>query len=187
MEFQITKKAKNVAFGLMGFGALLTLIGVALTAQDHHFFTRLMASGLISGFFFFSIGLSALFFLSLKYATETGWYAAVKRIIEAVAGFLPIGMVILGVVLLVITLADGAHIYSWMDPEVQAHDEIVRKKAAYLNPIFFWIRTLVYFATYFLFWRGFRKRSLEEDIVGGTELHTKNYKRGNVSCIFCCI
>lgn len=184
MEFQITKKAKNLAFGLMGLGALLTIIGVALTASDHHFLTRFMASGLISGFFFFALGLGSLFFLSLKYATETGWYAAVKRVIEAVAGFLPVGMIILGAVLLVITLADGAHIYSWMDPEVIKHDEVVRHKAAYLNPVFFWIRTLAYFTTYFLFWRGFRNRSLEEDKVGGTELHFKNYKKGATFLVF---
>jgi len=184
MEFQITKKAKNVAFGLMGVGLLLTIIGAAIAAGDHHFFTRFMASALISGFFFFAIGLGALFFLALKYATETGWYAAVKRVIEAVAGFLPVGMAILGVVLLVITIADGAHIYSWMDPEVQAHDEVVRHKAAYLNPVFFWIRTIAYFTTYFLFWRGFKRRSLEEDKVGGTELHFKNYKRGALFLVF---
>jgi len=130
MEFQITKKAKNVAFGLMGFGALLTIIGIVITASDHHFLTRLLASGLINGFFFFALGLGALFFLALKYATETGWYAAVKRVIEAVAGFLPIGMIVLGIVLLVITLKDGAHIYSWMDPKVQAHDEMVQHKAS---------------------------------------------------------
>jgi len=184
MEFQITKKAKNLAFGLMGLGALLTIIGAALTASDHHFLTRFMASALISGFFFFALGLGALFFLSLKYATETGWYAAIKRVIEAVAGFLPVGMIILGTVLLIITLADGAHLYSWMDPEVQAHDEMVRHKAAYLNKPFFWIRTIAYFTTYFLFWRGFRNRSLEEDKVGGTELHVKNYKKGATFLVF---
>jgi NhaP-type Na+/H+ or K+/H+ antiporter len=47
MEFQITKKAKNVAFGLIGSGAFLTIIGIALTASDHHFNTRFLASGLI--------------------------------------------------------------------------------------------------------------------------------------------
>ena len=60
MEFQITKKAKNVAFGLMGVGVLLTIIGAAIAAGDHHFFTRFMASALISGFFFFAIGLSII-------------------------------------------------------------------------------------------------------------------------------
>ena len=103
----------------------------------------------IRGFFFFALGLGALFFLSLQYATETGWYASVKRVIEGVAGFIPYGMGVLGLVLLVITLNQGAHIYLWMDPKVVAHDEIIQGKAAYLNPIFFWIRTIVYFATYF--------------------------------------
>ncbi|MEN9699834.1 MAG: hypothetical protein RLZZ301_1032 [Bacteroidota bacterium] len=184
MEFQITKKAKNVAFGLIGVGLLLTLIGVMTSMGDHHFKTRFLASGLISGFFFFALGLGALFFLSLQYATETGWYAAVKRVIEAVAGFLPFGMIFLGLILLVITLSDGAHIYSWMDPHTLAHDEIVRHKSAYLNPTFFWIRTIAYFTTYFLFLRGFKKRSLEEDKVGGTELHFLNYKRGAMFLVF---
>jgi type IV secretory pathway VirB2 component (pilin) len=66
------------------------------------------------------MGLGALFFLALAYATETGWYASVKRIIEAVAGYLPYGMGLMGLVLLIITLMDGAHVYQWMDPEVVA-------------------------------------------------------------------
>ena len=184
MEFQITKKAKNVTFGLMGVGLLLTIVGVIMNMGDHHFLTRFLASGLISGFFFFALGLGALFFLSLQYATETGWYASVKRVIEGVAGFIPYGMGILGLVLLVITLNQGAHIYLWMDPKVVAHDEIIQGKAAYLNPIFFWIRTIVYFATYIIFLRGFQKRSAEEDRIGGTDIHFQNYKKGAMFLVF---
>jgi hypothetical protein len=95
----------------------------------------------------------------------------------------------LGVILMVITFLDGAHIYSWMDPEMYTkgshhYDEIIAGKRPYLNEVFFWIRTLVYFVTYFLFLRGFRKRSLLEDAVGGTELHFKNYKRGALFLVF---
>jgi len=125
-----------------------------------------------------------LFFLALQYATETGWYASVKRVIEAVAGFLPYGMGFFGIVLLAITIMDGAHIYIWMDADVVKHDEIIQGKSAYLNPLFFWIRTIVYFATYFLFLRGFKKRSLLEDTVGGTELHFTNYKKGALFLVF---
>ena len=35
-----------------------------------------------------------------------------------------------------------------------------------------------------MFWRGFRKRSLEEDKVGGTEIHFKNYRKGAVFLVF---
>ena len=184
MEFQINKKAKNVVFTLIGVGLLLTIVGIATGMGDHHFKTRLLTNGLINGFFFFALGLGALFFLALQYATETGWYASVKRVIEAVAGFLPYGMAFFGLVLLVITIMDGAHIYLWMDADIVKEDEIIRGKSAFLNPVFFWIRTVVYFATYFLFLRGFKNRSLLEDKVGGTDLHFTNYKRGALFLVF---
>ena len=184
MEFQITQKTKKNIYLLLGVGLVLTLVGVITGYDDHHFSTRLLSNGLIDTFFFFAMGLGALFFLSLAYATETGWYAAVKRVIEAVAGYLPYGMVLMGIVLLIITFMDGAHIYSWMDPEVVAHDEMIQGKSAYLNPVFFWIRTLIYFAVYLLFLRGFKKRSLEEDKIGGTDLHFQNYKKGALFLVF---
>ena len=184
MEFQINKNAKNLIYGLIGAGLLLSIIGVITGMGDAHFKTRLMTNGLINGFFFFALGLGALFFLALAYATETGWYASVKRVIEAVAGFIPTGIAIFAFVLLVITFMDGAHIYLWMDPETVANDEIIQGKSVYLNKPFFWLRTLVYFAVYIIFLNGFKKRSLEEDRIGGTELHFKNYKKGATFLVF---
>lgn len=189
MEFSISKKAKVLTGTLMGVGLLFTAIGIFTSMSDHHLATRLLVNGLVNSFFFFALGLGALFFLALQYATETGWYASVKRVIEAVAGFLPYGMGLLALTLLIITFMDGAHIYGWMDPEVTNpdsghYDEIIDGKSAYLNKWFFWVRTLVYMATYFLFLRGFRNRSLEEDRIGGTDLHFKNYKRGALFLVF---
>ena len=189
MEFSISKKAKGLTVALMGVGLLFTAIGVFTTMSNHHFATRLLASGLVNSFFFMAIGLGALFFLALQYATETGWYAAVKRIIEAVAGFLPYGMGLFALVLLTITFMDGAHIYTWMDPAnytkgTHHYDEIIAGKRPYLNEIFFWIRTLVYMTVYYLYLRGFRSRSLEEDRIGGTVLHFKNYKKAATFLVF---
>jgi hypothetical protein len=83
----------------------------------------------------------------------------------------------------------GAHIYLWMDPEYTTegthhYDSIIAGKASYLNPIFFWIRTLVYMTVYYLFLRGFRMRSLEEDRIGGTDLHFKNYRKAATFLVF---
>lgn len=165
-------------------GLVLLVIGLISAIGEEHLAQRLLANGLVNGFYFFALGLGALFFLALQYATETGWYASVKRIIEAQAGFLPYGMGLLAVVLLVITILDGAHIYIWMDSAEVAKDEIIQGKEAYLNKPFFWIRTIVYMATYFIFLRGFKKRSLEEDRVGGTEIHFTNYRKGAVFLVF---
>jgi hypothetical protein len=189
MEFSISNKANRLTIILIAVGILFTAIGVFTNMSDHHFSTRLLASGLVNSFFFMAIGLGALFFLALQYATETGWYAAVKRMIEAIAGFLPYGMGLLALVLLAITFMDGAHIYGWMDPAAYTkgshhYDEIIAGKRPYLNEVFFWIRTVTYMAVYFLFLRGFRMRSLQEDQIGGTELHFKNYKRGALFLVF---
>ena len=189
MEFSTPNKAKKITLSLIILGSALAVIGIATGMDDHHIATRLLTNGLINAFFFFAIALGALFFLTLQYATETGWYASVKRVIEGVAGFLPYGMGLLAVILLVITVMDGAHIYTWMDPETtnpasHHYDAIIDGKSPYLNKIFFWIRTAVYLLTYFIFWNGFRKRSLEEDRIGGTELHFKNYRKGATFLVF---
>ena len=184
MEFKIAQKAKVFTMSLIVIGVLFTAMGIALNMGDTNFKQRIIANGLIDSYFFFSIGLGALFFLALQYATETGWYAAVKRVIEAVAGFIPYGIGMMVLVMLALTITDGAHIYTWMDPETVAHDEIIHGKAAYLNKGFFWIRTVVYLATYYIFWIGFRKRSLKEDIEGGTDIHFKNYRKGAHFLVF---
>ena len=189
MEFKVTNKSKTLTNILLGVGVLFTAIGIFSHVGEHNLVQRIMANGLINGFYFFAIGLGALFFLALQYATETGWYASIKRVIEAVAGFLPYGMGILAVVLLIITFLDGAHVYLWMDPETtnpasHHYDEIIDGKSAYLNKLFFWIRTLAYFVVYFLYWRGFKNRSLEEDRVGGTEIHFLNYRKSAVFLVF---
>lgn len=184
MEFKITTAAKKTMLYVSSAGLLLLLLGIILGYKDAHFTTRLLSNGLTNGFFFFALGLGALFFLALNYATESGWYASVKRVIEAVAGFIPFGMVFLGFVLLIITILDGAHIYIWMDSEVVKNDEIIQGKSAYLNSWFFWIRTIIYFATYYIFLRGFQKRSIEEDEKGGTAIHFKNYKKGAMFLVF---
>lgn len=189
MEFSITNKAKKLTVILMGVGLLFTAIGVFTSMGEHHFSTRLMANGLVNSFFFFAIGLGALFFLALQYATETGWYASVKRVIESVALFLPYGIALLALTLLTITFMDGAHIYVWMDPDTidpksHHYDEIIVGKSFYLNKLFFWIRTVAYLGVYYIFLRGFRMRSLEEDRIGGTELHFKNYRKGAVFLVF---
>ena len=188
MEFKITKKANLLTMFLIVFGIVFTGIGIVVETTCHHhgehLAQRISGNLLIDSFFFFAIGLGALFFLALQYATETGWYASVKRVIEAVAGFLPVGVGLLIVALLVITLQDGAHIYMWMDSDVVANDELIQGKSFYLNKTFFWIRTLVYVGTYLMYWRGFKKRSMLEDEIGGTDIHFKNYKKAAVFLVF---
>jgi len=188
MEFQISAKAKKVLFGTAGLGLILFLIGV-FTDHTEQANTRILSNFLINGLFFFFISLGALFFLALQYATETGWSVAVKRVVEGVASYVLVGIVILTAIFLYITFTDGGytlsestghhvgHIYQYFDKEMVAHDKILQNKQPFLTKGFFWGATVVYFAVFALFYMGFRKRSLQEDIEGGTKLHFKNFTK----------
>jgi len=191
MEYQVSSKAKMFTTILLVVGVLFTGIGIVSMIGEHNLGQKFLANLLANSFFFFAIGISALFFLALQYATETGWFAAVKRIAEAIAGWLPYGMVFLLVTLLTFSFMKGGHVYMWMDPEVMNedgshYDELAAGKGAYLNLTFFWIRTLVYLGVYFIFWRGFQKRSLLQDNSPelAVDIHFQNYKKGALFLVF---
>ena len=184
MDFKVTKKENIFTLTLIVIGVLFTTIGAVAHWNDTNFITKFLSNSLINSLFFFGIGLGALFFLALQYATETGWYVAVKRVMEAITGYIPYGIAFLVLVFIALTLTDGAPIYTWMDADYVSTDGIMQKKEPYLNKPFFWIRTIVYLGIYFWYWNGFRKRSLQEDIEGGTDIHFRNYKKGAVFLVF---
>jgi hypothetical protein len=185
MEFKISKKANLLTIILMVVGVVFTGLGIALelSSENSNLAQRFLSNMLVDGFFFFAIGLGALFFLALVYATETGWYVAVKRIIESIAMYIPYGAGFLLLTFLLLTFLDGANVYVWMDAshsDINSphYDFLIDKKSLYMNKTFFWIRTIIYLGVYIMYLRGFRKRSLLEDQVGGTDIHFTNYKRG---------
>jgi hypothetical protein len=191
MNFEFTKKAKTFTFALMGIGVVLLGLGLA-TDHSGHTDQRFWSNLLINAFFFFGISLGALFYMQLHYATESGWGVVLKRIFEGVMGFLPIGAILILIVVLA-GVFHMHHLYHWMDHDLYHadsphYDEIIANKAPYFFlsnegggfPIFFVLRTVIYLATFLVFWRAFRKRSLEEDLTGGTKIHMKNFKKAAI-------
>lgn len=157
---------------------LVSLVGGFVT--DSH---RAWPSLLLNSFFFMAIALGALFFMAVQYAAEAGWSAVVKRPMEAIASYLPVGALFMGVVA-ILSAFHINHIYHWADPHIlhetlengQAnpdYDSIIAGKTGFLNPIFFSIRTVVYLAGWLLFYRAFMKKSA---IEAGT-LDVSNWKR----------
>lgn len=187
-SYTFSSRGKKITYALIAVGLISTIIGCFTSCCEVDQNQRFWANLLVNGFFFFAIGLGALFFLALQYATEAAWGTVLKRIFEAVMSFLPIGAGIL-----VIVFAAGAfhqhHLYHWMaegvtDPNNPHYDHMIDGKSAYLNQPFFWIRTIVYLGTYMIFMIAFKKRSRQEDLEGGTSIHFKNYKKGALFLVF---
>lgn len=193
-NYTFTKKTKNITIGLMVIG-LITLIAGFLTdhapegvSHDEYHHTRIWANLLVNGWFFMGIALLATFFMALQYVAEVAWSVAVKRVYEAVSSYLPVGAVIMFLILLAGQF-HVHHLYHWMDPDVinpesPKYDEVIANKHGYFTPWFFWLRTIAYLVIWNLFQRGFIKRSLEEDLQGGTAIHFKNMAKGAMFLVF---
>ncbi len=171
---------------LMAIGAVSMILGWMFDKTDHHQYW--WANLLINGFFFFAVALGALFFYALQYAAEVAWSAQLKRIFEAMFAYLPYGLAVVAIVLLAGQLHIH-HLYHWMDPNVHDpnhadYDEIIANKKPYLSAWFFWLRMVVYALTFLLFARAFRRWSIQEDELGGIDLHYKQYRRGALFLVF---
>ena len=173
MNYIFSPKTRNICFSLMAIG-LLCLLG-GFIVEEHK--DRAWATLLHSSFFFMAISLGSLFFLAVQYAAEAGWSVAVKRPMEAIAGFLPYGAAIFGVVVILSALHLN-HVYHWADHNLvekgnPEFDKIIFGKSGYLNAPFFIIRTIVYIGGWLLFLRAFMKRSEIEK----RGFDVKNYKK----------
>jgi len=145
MQFQIPSATKNWTMALMGIGLVSAGLGWVADKTDHHQYWWAML--LICGFFFFGASLAALFFYSLQYAAEVAWSSQLKRMFEAMFAYVPYGLGVIFIVLLVGQF-HGHHLYHWMDSNLYNefladgtanpdYDSIIAGKRPFLSPWFF--------------------------------------------------
>ena len=200
LNYIFTKKTKNITFGLMAIGIISIVAGFITdhapegVSHDDYHKTRFWANLLVNGWFFMGIALLATFFMAVQYAAEVAWSVAVKRVYEAISSFLPIGALIMFLILLAGQF-HLHHLYHWMDPEIYVktladgtpnpkYDAVITGKGAYFTPWFFWLRAIVYMVVWIIFQKGFIKRSIEQDLIGGTAIHYKNISKAAVFLVF---
>ncbi|TRX71062.1 quinol:cytochrome C oxidoreductase [Carboxylicivirga sp. M1479] len=165
-SFEFTKKIKSYLLAMIVIGAVLAVAGIAMNLDHTH---RIWANVLLNGFYFTAIAMSAAFFVIVHVLGESGWHTAVQRIPEAMSLYVPIG----GVFMLLV-LAGMHDIYHWSHTEHL--DEILQGKSAYLNPMFFSIRTVAYILLWSVLVLWFRKLSLKSD--SNYDLKLFNKQRG---------
>ncbi len=120
--------------------------------QIHHQIgNKPWANLLVNTFFFLAIGLGAMFFMAVQYAAQAGWTVVVLRVMEAMASFMWVPMIVM--LILIVTgmgHVGGNHLWHWMaegimDPTSPHYDSIIAGKEGYLNNPFYLGRTVVYF------------------------------------------
>jgi hypothetical protein len=140
----------------------LAAIGVGFAADRARTWTDL----LVDDFFFLSLALAGMVFLAINYLARAGWWVAIRRVPEAMMGFLPVGG------LLMLPLFFGRRqLYPWSRAEAVARDPLLAAKTAYLNTPFFFLRMVAFLAIWLLFALAMRRASRAEDREGGLGRH----------------
>lgn len=134
MNFVFSNRAKVISLILMVIGALAVVGGYFLEAEETHH-ARWWSNLMINGFYFLAIGLGALFFYALHFATETAWAVVLRRVIEAVFSFIPYASVVLIIVFIGASLHFN-HIFHWMDQSV-LNEFVVESTMADEHPVFY--------------------------------------------------
>jgi hypothetical protein len=138
----ITERLEKVTLpalivGLVAIG--LCAIGVAMGS------TLVLKSYLTAYVFFWQIAIGCVGLSMLNHLVGGRWGDVSRPVLTAGILTLPV------LAVLFIPLAFGLKdVYLWADPEVALANELLQHKAAYLNPLFFQIRGLVYFVIWIL-------------------------------------
>ena len=147
--------------------------------HDKHVFYQLQnkpwAAVYVPALFFMMISLGVLAFYAIQRASQAGWSIVLYRIMEGITGYLFLGCVFV-LIILGFSALKFNHLFIWMDPEVVAHDEIIRNKIGYLNIPFFFIRAIIYIAGWVTYREITRRLSLQQDDNNDINIHKKLFK-----------
>ena len=196
----IPKKTSNRFLMMIGLGLVLLVVGIVLmmtagpahhdahgAAADagHHattWYERLMANLWLNNIYFTGIAVIGLFFTTVQYVAYAGWSVLIKRVLEALAYFLPVGGVIMLLVFLLPIIFTGHNpIFHWTDHSLHEvgnpnYDPIIAGKSGFLNITFYTIRLVAYFASWIGFAWWLRKQSVAEDLNGGLTFYDKSIR-----------
>lgn len=184
-QFTFTDKSKKIFIALILIGVASIIYGIVDGDVSGH---RIWTSALINGWFFFSTALMGTVFIAINSAAQSGWVVVLKRVFEAVSLYVPIGALTMIIVFIASTM-HWNHIYHWMaegitDPNSDHYDAIIAGKEPYLNLPFWWTRAIVMLGVWTLFTFIYRRKSLKEDMEGGTKIYKTSMVTSAIFLVF---
>ncbi|MBI1782801.1 MAG: quinol:cytochrome C oxidoreductase [Sphingobacteriales bacterium] len=167
-QFEITGRYKQWAYALIGVGVLALVLGFVFlnVAGDANSFgvTKYWAVLMHNSIYFLLVAVAAMFFISATTMAMGGWQTSMRRVPEAISGYVYVGGAIALVILLGYVFgSQNTAIYHWKDAEHVAHDKVLTWKKGFLNPTFFSIATILVIGIWMALSYWYRKVSLAED------------------------
>lgn len=147
-----------LAFGVIGLIVAVILGFLHSRAQDTFGWQEFFQSYIFAYVYCVAFPLGCLAILMVHHLTGGWWGYPIRRILEA--GSRTIWF--MGILFIPI-LFGMSRIYSWARPADVAADALLEYKSPYLNPAFFTVRTVIYFAIWITLAYFLNKWSVEQD------------------------
>jgi hypothetical protein len=162
------KAPTNVVAALNGYqrsALIVGVIGLILTAVGAFTSDTFYQSYLFGFLFWLGLSLGCLMLLFVQYMAGGSWGAMIKKPLEAGISVLPVMAIFFIPVLIGLFVSRNAEVplYPWMNAEYVANHPLVAAKITYLNPVFFIIRSVIYFAIWILGAMFFLRQSRAQD------------------------
>ena len=172
--YKISKSTHLLSLVLIAIGLISTVY--AFINDSHAAWTSLI----FNNYFFLGISIFAVFFVALQHVAEAGWSTVIKRVPEAIMTFIPYACAVM-IFIVVAAMLHWNHIYHWMEEGIMTegapnYDKIIAGKEAYLNPIFFLVRSIIYVVVWIYCAKRLRDISLQGDLEGG--IGENSYNKG---------
>lgn len=142
-------------------GAAL-VIAVVLGSSEGDGFRRFSFSYLTAFAVVLAMNLGAIFWVTLQNLVNAHWSVVLRRVGELFAMNAPLVFVLSLPIVVPAAMGNGI-IYEWADHAKAEADHLLHHKSPYLNPTFFAIRMLCYFAFWTVLARYFYGSSLRQD------------------------
>lgn len=142
--------------------------------HGYHWSQRVIMNLWQNNVWFLGIALIGVFFVCVNYIAWAGWNAAFKRVHEAFGYYL----IVAAPITLILLLIGGKDIFHFMhegimDPNSSNYDAIIAGKSWWLGTGFYYGRIIFYFVAWIAIFMIIRKLSIQEDEVGGDQIHQK--------------
>lgn len=162
-KFEVPSQLRNFAIGMTIVGFLA--FAVAAFTGSHTAWNAY----LIGYWFTLSLALAGPFINATQFLANAGWSVSVRRIGEAFGAFIPWSALLF----IPIAIFGAPHLYHWWDQAYVAADPVLSKKAAWLNPGFFYASCgLALIAVSAVSW-WMRKLSKDMDETGDESIYPK--------------
>lgn len=169
-EFEFKYEKKELKTKYYTFGLILILLGLIGAILAYAIDTERAAyANVIALTWITSIGVGAMFLIAIEYIVGAVWSVPFRRVAEFLSS-----LVLVAPLVALPALFNLHSLFHWSHLEALASDPILQNKSPYLNETFFYVRFVVTFILWSLFYYLIIRNSRKQDVTKDQTLTRKN-------------